>query len=181
MARSNYAFQTVRTEGALLPPDLLSRITTGDTEALKPEDYDLPSGVKLNEAISQSWARMQKYWQDFQKERQSLPENQPGTELTNQKWLLPLFRELGYGKLTTSPSPEIDGKTYAITRFSWVPKNETTIVANSSLPPKGGGEPAIICMGGVLATAVHDATGATVTQLPMTRERVKTALQNRRT
>jgi isoquinoline 1-oxidoreductase len=70
--------------------------------------------------------------------------------------------------------------TYAITRFSWVPKIETTIVANPSLPPKGGGEPAIICMGGVLATAVHDATGATVTQLPMTRERVKTALQNRR-
>jgi len=70
--------------------------------------------------------------------------------------------------------------TYAIPRFSWVPRIETVIVPNPLLPPKGGGEPAIVCMGGVLATAVHDATGARVLQLPMTRERVKAALQNRR-
>ena len=71
--------------------------------------------------------------------------------------------------------------TYAIPRFSWVPEIETVIVPNPSLPPKGGGEPAIVCMGGVLATAVHDATGAKVMQLPMTPDRVKAALQNRRT
>ena len=69
--------------------------------------------------------------------------------------------------------------TYAIPRFSWVPKIETVIVPNPSLPPKGGGEPAIVCMGGVLATAVHDATGAKVLQLPMTRDRVKAALKNK--
>jgi nicotinate dehydrogenase subunit B len=69
--------------------------------------------------------------------------------------------------------------TYAIPRFSWVPKIETVIVPNPSLPPKGGGEPAIICMGGALATAVHDATGARVLQLPMTFDRVKAALQSR--
>jgi isoquinoline 1-oxidoreductase len=50
------------------------------------------------------------------------------------------------------------------------------IVPNDDLPPKGGGEPAIVCMGGVLATAVFDATGAVVRQLPMTRERVREAL-----
>ena len=71
--------------------------------------------------------------------------------------------------------------TYAIPRFSWVPRIETVIVPNPSLPPKGGGEPAIVCMGGVLATAVHDATGARILQLPMTPDRVKAALQNRRT
>ena len=69
--------------------------------------------------------------------------------------------------------------TYAIPRFSWVPKIETVIVPNPSLAPKGGGEPAIVCMGGVLATAVHDATGAKVLQLPMTLDRVKAALKNR--
>ncbi len=67
--------------------------------------------------------------------------------------------------------------TYDIPRFSWLPKIETIIVPNDSLPPKGGGEPAIVCMGGVLATAVHDATGAIVKQLPMTRERVLAALK----
>jgi isoquinoline 1-oxidoreductase len=69
--------------------------------------------------------------------------------------------------------------TYTIPRFSWVPEIETVIVPNPSLPPKGGGEPAIVCMGGVLATAVHDATGAKVLQLPMTRDRVKAALKNK--
>ena len=67
--------------------------------------------------------------------------------------------------------------TYEIPRFSWLPKIETVLVENPSLPPKGGGEPAIICMGGVLATAVYDAVGAKVLQLPMTSERVKEALK----
>jgi CO/xanthine dehydrogenase Mo-binding subunit len=66
--------------------------------------------------------------------------------------------------------------TYMLPRFSWLPKIETVIVPNPDLPPKGGGEPAIVCMGGVLATAVYDATGAVVRQLPMTPERVKKAL-----
>lgn len=66
--------------------------------------------------------------------------------------------------------------TYNIPRFSWLPEIETILVPNESLPPKGGGEPAIVCMGGVLATAVFDATGAIVPQLPMTRARVLDAL-----
>ena len=71
---------------------------------------------------------------------------------------------------------DINFDTYAIPRFSWLPRIETIIVPNPDLPPKGGGEPAIVCMGGVLATAVYDATGAVVGQLPMTPERVKNAL-----
>ncbi len=67
--------------------------------------------------------------------------------------------------------------TYEIPRFSWVPEIETVIVDNPGLPPKGGGEPAIVCMGGVLATAVFDATGAKLLQLPMTPARVKAALK----
>jgi isoquinoline 1-oxidoreductase len=69
--------------------------------------------------------------------------------------------------------------TYSLPRFSWVPKIETVLVPNPSLPPKGGGEPAIVCMGGVLATAVYDATGAVVRQLPMTPQRVREALKKR--
>lgn len=68
--------------------------------------------------------------------------------------------------------------TYEIPRFSWVPEIETVLVENSELPPKGGGEPAIVCMGGVLATAVFDATGAKLLQLPMTADRVKESLKS---
>lgn len=72
---------------------------------------------------------------------------------------------------------DVNFDTYAIPRFSWLPRIETLIVPNADLPPKGGGEPAIICMGGVLASAVFDATGAKVRQLPMTPARVKAALK----
>ncbi len=72
---------------------------------------------------------------------------------------------------------DLNFDTYEIPRFSWLPKIETVIVENPALPPKGGGEPAIVCMGGVLATAVYDATGAKLFQLPMTRERVMDALK----
>ena len=74
---------------------------------------------------------------------------------------------------------DVNFDTYDIPRFSWLPKIETVIVPNPTLAPKGGGEPAIVCMGGVLATAVYDATGAKMRQLPMTPQRVKSALEKR--
>jgi nicotinate dehydrogenase subunit B len=66
--------------------------------------------------------------------------------------------------------------TYELPRFSWVPKIETVFVENKETAPQGGGEPAIIVMGAVIANAVHDATGARVLQLPMTPDRLKSAL-----
>jgi len=71
---------------------------------------------------------------------------------------------------------DLNFDTYEIPRFSWLPKIETVLVENNELPPSGGGEPAIINMGAVLANAVFDATGARLFQLPMTPERVKAAL-----
>jgi len=65
---------------------------------------------------------------------------------------------------------------YEIPRFSWVPKIETVLIKAEDSPAQGGGEPAIICMGGVIANAIYDATGARLFQLPMTPERVKEAI-----
>jgi len=67
--------------------------------------------------------------------------------------------------------------TYRLPRFSWVPKIETVLVANDDLAPQGGGEPAIINMGAVLANAIFDATGARLYRSPMTPERVLAALK----
>jgi len=72
---------------------------------------------------------------------------------------------------------DLNFDTYEIPRFSWLPKIETVLVENANLAPQGGGEPAIICMGGVIATAIYDATGAKLFQLPMTPARVKEALK----
>lgn len=67
--------------------------------------------------------------------------------------------------------------TYQIPRFSWMPKIETVLVKNDELAPQGGGEPAIVPMGAVVANAVFDATGVRMFRLPMTRERMLTALK----
>jgi len=66
--------------------------------------------------------------------------------------------------------------TYSLPRFSWLPKIESILLDADDTPPQGGGEPAIILMGAVLANALHDATGARMLELPMTPARVKAAL-----
>ena len=66
--------------------------------------------------------------------------------------------------------------TYEIPRFSWLPKIETIIIDNMDKPSQGGGEPAIVGMGAVIATGIYDATGAKLFRLPMTPARVKEAL-----
>lgn len=66
--------------------------------------------------------------------------------------------------------------TYEISRFSWVPKVEVVLVDNPDLAPQGCGEPAITGMGAVIANAVHDAIGIRFFELPMTQQRVRSAL-----
>ncbi len=65
--------------------------------------------------------------------------------------------------------------TYKIPGFSWMPKIETLFVDNNQLAPQGGGEPAVIVMGAVIANAIFDATGVRMLELPMTADRVKAA------
>ena len=69
-------------------------------------------------------------------------------------------------------------ETYSLPRFSAVPHIETVLVKNDELSPQGGGEPAIVPMGAVIANAVFDATGVRMYRLPMTPQRVLAALKS---
>jgi isoquinoline 1-oxidoreductase len=66
--------------------------------------------------------------------------------------------------------------TYRIPIFSHMPEIEIHLVEADELPPQGGGEPPIICMGGVVGNGIFDATGARVYHMPMTPKHVKEAL-----
>ncbi len=66
--------------------------------------------------------------------------------------------------------------TYQLPRFSHIPDIQTILIENATTPAQGGGEPAIVVMGALIANAIYDAVGVHLLQLPMTPERVKKAL-----
>ncbi len=114
--KDNAFATTIKTEGALLPADLLRRVQAGDRTlpALTPEAYHLPGGMRINEAASRAWNALLGAWTTFQEARERLPEGDLGTTVTRERWLLPLFQELNYGRLQARTAVEIDGKSYAV-------------------------------------------------------------------
>jgi len=114
--RHHTIFTTVRSEGAILPMDLLQRIAQGDPnlDGLTPESYNLLKTEKLNEAINRSWNRLLSAWVAFKAALEKLPASDAGTTLARERWLLPLFYELGYGRLLTARPIEVNGRSYSI-------------------------------------------------------------------
>lgn len=67
---------------------------------------------------------------------------------------------------------------YSVPKFSNLPEIDAFLVRNDDLPPKGGGEPAIVPVGGAIANALFDAIGVRVFQMPLTPERIARAAKN---
>jgi hypothetical protein len=114
--RSRDLFQTVHTEGGLLPADLLQRIAEGDRtlDGLRPSDYHLDPGERINERITRAWTRLTSAWRAFDDARQKLPAGDAAGALTRDRWLQILFDELGYGRLVQMPAIQIEDKQYPI-------------------------------------------------------------------
>lgn len=112
------SFSTITTEGALLPADLLEQVAKGTgVEGLSPQDYELAPSELIGEAVSRSWSRLQGLWESYQGALSSLPEGDPATTVTRERWLLPLYQELGYGRLPVAHAQEIGEKTYPISHI----------------------------------------------------------------
>lgn len=109
-------FTTIHSEGALLPPDFLQNLVApkATVDGLAPADYHLAGTEKLNEAASRAWNHLVGVWAAFHSASAELKAGERATTVTREKWLLPLFQELGYGRLQAARAFEIDGKTYAI-------------------------------------------------------------------
>lgn len=116
---ATHTFTTAHVEGLLLPPELLTRISDLDRDlpGLKPADYHLPRGERINEAVNRAWNRLLGLWRGFQAALAELPESDVATALTRERWLLPLFQELGYGRLQRHKAIEIGGRNYAISHY----------------------------------------------------------------
>jgi hypothetical protein len=110
-------FTSVHTEGGLLPPDLLERVRNLDADlpGLRPEDYGLAPGERLNDAIVQSWNRLTGVWQAFADRLEAAPPTETTYQTqTIQRWLTPLFAELGFGPLRVTDPVVIDDKAYPV-------------------------------------------------------------------
>ncbi len=109
-------FVAVQTHGGLLPVDQLERIVARDSGlvGLAPEDYHLSPGDRINEVISRTWASLQGAWSAFREALAGLPPGEPGTTITRERWLLPLFKALDYGRLVAAKPVAIGERTYAI-------------------------------------------------------------------
>ncbi|MBA4179610.1 MAG: hypothetical protein C0506_03385 [Anaerolinea sp.] len=113
MARRTLDYRpTVRSEGGLLPPDLLERVADPRERELagldSVRDYGLPENLRITEAAARSWEHAKAYWGAF---KARLESSRPGAELgvTRQQWLVPLLAELGYEDLTYRQQAETVG------------------------------------------------------------------------
>ncbi|ADG76177.1 putative type II DNA modification enzyme [Cellulomonas flavigena DSM 20109] len=108
----------VRSVGALLPSDLLSRVAAGDPDlgGFSGRDYHLAAGESPREAANRAWAYLVGVWPSFQDALARLPEGDAAVGLTRERWLQVLFRELGYGRLQTTPAGGISvaGKAFPV-------------------------------------------------------------------
>jgi len=119
-ARTRNPFLTVRTEGSILPIDVLTRVIERDKdlEGLAPESYHLAKNERINEVATRAWNRLQGAWEAFREASERLSESDLGTSLTREKWLQVIFQELGYGRLMTHRAWELGDRTYPISH-SW--------------------------------------------------------------
>jgi energy-coupling factor transporter ATP-binding protein EcfA2 len=120
---SNHA--SISSEGGLLPADLLSRIRARDPSlpGLSPtQDYGLAPGETLNEAASRSWSRLIGLWRKFAEVRKTRKEGDAFEGATLDRWLKPLFQELGFASLDRVRAETIGLETFAIShRWKAVP------------------------------------------------------------
>jgi len=114
--KSPSSFIAITSEGGLLPADFLHELPDPKTsiEGVTPVAYHLTEGERLNEQINRSWNRLKGCWENFKKAIAQKPASEPTTTDTRERWLFPLFQELGFGRLTAAKPIEVDGRSYPV-------------------------------------------------------------------
>jgi hypothetical protein len=118
---SGAAFVSVRTEGGLLPVDLLRRVSLMDPglPGLRGEDYGLAPGERVADAIVRSWNRLLPIWERFAERLEKLPASETSADTqTRDQWTKWLLDELGFGRLEAARPVMIDDKSYPVSHRS---------------------------------------------------------------
>ena len=110
-------YVAIRSEGGLLPYDLLDKLLADQVAGQKPADFGLPKGQRVIDEISRVWADAQNLWSNFKRRRQSLTERDPyGTSITR-SWIVSLLSDpemLGFDLKLQPSAVVVNDATFAI-------------------------------------------------------------------
>ncbi|MEY9956699.1 DNA methyltransferase [Streptacidiphilus sp. MAP5-52] len=142
-------FTAVHTIGALLPADMLVRISEGkDVSGSTPTDYHLIGSRTVQDEAERHWDYLKGIWRDLRTKLPYAPDAETPadpTGLAHTQWLEPLFTELGFGRLTrtaTGLTSDDGNKTFPIShRWHHIPIHLTTWNADLDKRPGPGTVP----------------------------------------
>ena len=114
------AFSSLKIVGALLPADLLGRVSATDPQVpgTGPQTYGLERGESVRRQASRSWLYLLEVWQDFKRRVEG-----PGAaeavsaRVTRERWLRILLRELGFHEMAGGGF-ELEGKSFPVSHRS---------------------------------------------------------------
>jgi hypothetical protein len=110
-------YVAIRSEGGLLPYDLLDKIAADQVPGQKPADFGLPKGERVIDEISRVWADAQNLWSNFKRRRQALTDRDPyGTSITR-TWIVSLLSDpemLGFDLKLQASAVVVNNLTFAI-------------------------------------------------------------------
>lgn len=121
----------VTLEGNLLSADVLERLP--ELPGQKPADFGL-SGRSLVDEVSGQWQAARAYWAAFQARRERSA-GESLTTVTRDYWMTPLLELLGFSLQRITPSPVVEGRTYAISHWAGDSQEAPPVhIAGADLP-----------------------------------------------
>ncbi len=124
-------YTAIRSEGGLLPYDLLDEILAETAPGQKAPDFGLPKGRRVSDEIQRVWLDAQELWSRFKVGREKLTDKDPhGTTLTRDRWIGPMLTDpvrLSYDLHFQPSALVLDGLTFAISHRAGEPNDSPPV------------------------------------------------------
>jgi hypothetical protein len=124
-------YTAIRSEGGLLPYDLLDEILAETAPGQKALDFGLPKGRRVSDEIQRVWLDAQELWSRFKVGREKLSDKDPhGTTLTRDRWIGPILTDpvrLSYDLHFQPSALVLDGLTFAISHRAGEPNDSPPV------------------------------------------------------
>lgn len=124
-------YTAIRSEGGLIPDDLLDKIANEEIAGQKAADFGFPKGRHLLDQIQSVWSDALDFWNVFRRRMESPPESDPyGTTLTREKWLYLLLNDpqtFAYDLKLQPSAVSANGASFPISHFTGDPKDSPPI------------------------------------------------------